>query len=275
MNERSRIVDLITRTADPYKQGVGTSPTLGDRGSSLIDIPRTPTASQRNRYWFALQSERVGRNEDLLILGISQALRIGFTQTITLQLGDPPAPFNIEQRIDIPVRDPDFDFTDGDVSWHLRFIPGKVDEGDLGGTQNTLIRQQYPSSQGLMGLQLTPTYVAPPGPIPGDPVGSLGTWNDLRFLRERPTDSLRYHITGPGVLLYIATVHQTDPATRLPWAFPQNFNSSSLTDEQKFVIENPTLIRYTRIGGRLLVDRRQKRARLPDDTSLPIVTENE
>lgn len=253
---------MITRAPDPYKQVIGTSPLAGDRGSNLIDIPSDATRDWRNRYYFMLQSETVGRGEELFLLGISQALRIGWTQTIEVEQQTPQGPINvsIDQRIDIPVRDPDFDFTDGDVSWHLRFVPGHTDEGNLGAAYDpNLIQEQYPSGSGLWGMALAP-YVAPPE-VPGEGIGSLGVWNDLRFLREYPTDSLRYHIVGPGRLVYFATVFQTDPTNRIPWSLPQNFDVSDLTDEQRLVVRNPNLVRYTRIGGRLLIDRRNRPAR--------------
>lgn len=274
-HERSRLVDLLTRNQDELAVGVGTSPLPGDLGSPLVNIPSDPTRDWRDRYRFVLASYSVPKGYELRLMGIGQALRVGWIQEI--EVPAEPEPITVLQRIDIPVTDPDFSFVDGNVSWHLRFVQGEVQEGELLEPTTPppgpgILISQYPSSSGLQALDLGP-YLPPQGDIPGEAVGSLGTFNDLRFLGIHKTPTMRVNIRGPGRLLFMATVFQTDPANRVPLQVPQGFPPEILTPEQRMVLAAPTLARFTRIGGRLLVDLNQRPIRSNPDQPPVVVDE--
>lgn len=256
-SERSRIIDLTSRAYQTLQQGVGTSPVAGDASWPLLAIPAEPTPDFRHRYRFLLASIVIPRQHEITVYGISQFLRIGYVADVEKRVGEQT--FTVKSRVDVPVVDPFFQFPDGNVSWHLTFIPNQDSPGQLNSTVSApqprgVSNAQYPFESSLQALDLGPPYVPPPGNIPGEPLGALGTFNELRFTATNPQPTLAYHQQGPGILAFWATVQQTDPATRVNPVFPDDFDLSCLLPDARFYANAPALARYTQIGGRILCD---------------------
>jgi len=266
-----RTLEVSTAAFDPRKLGVGSSPFLGDISSSMLTIPSvrprnannvplTTLELQRRRYMYRLCGLGVPANGWCRVRGVRQYLEIGTTLEVT-GASQEQWKFHVRKQ----VKSPNWSFQDGNVSWHLRFIKcGPYDTkappfGTTFGNPATVRQLQEGTDAALLYDVLPPLYVPPNGGLPpGDGVGSLGTFRDIRYGWEKGAlDTLDVAYTGPGTIVLIATVLQTDPATRP--TYPDRMDTSILEEEDRFVIEyerqqTPVPTFYTGIAGAILAD---------------------
>lgn len=195
---------------------VGSSPFGGDFGTAGTPIP-TAQLTGTARYLFCLAQYPVPRGEKAILWGIRQLLTIGNLY---------PNGSGGFQRINLPVED-DWSFPDGDVSWHLRWIPGdvltspKVPTPDPAAPLGT-----SPNLYAAGSLLYTPPfvpYVAPNGGMPlGDPILGLATFYDVRYPAHGhgARSDLAWECPGGGTIAIYASVRQTDPLTRPKTTIP-------------------------------------------------------
>lgn len=110
---------------------------------------------------------------------------------------------------------------------HLRCRGGALYalSNDLTGTEPALLYRQF-----------APFY-APPQ-LPGDGIGDLGTFYDLRFAWEHMHGTLDYVVYGPCIIMYLASVKQTDPLLRIP--LPPPTYEGGVPPEELFLLNYPT-----------------------------------
>lgn len=250
------IIEVATQAFDRDMLGVGSSPYFGDAGNVGLRVPNTPTVDQRHRYLFRLLGIQVANNRALLVRGLRQMLTIGGYPATggRAPVGSATPPVELE------VTSPGWHFVDGNVSWHLRV------ENDFQTRLHVVDSAQQPgTSPSLEGLDPALIYTAPitgaynppgAGIPPGRDVGELGTFHDVRFPWGQTDWELSIPlIRGPGTVVFYASVHQTNPATRPATYSPAG--GFGLRPEDQFVA---TLERdaigafYQRVAGALTVE---------------------
>jgi hypothetical protein len=203
------IIELVSAAVDPDLLGVGSSPYLGDYSYTGVRVPRTPTVDQSHRYLFRLCGIEIPSGSEIVIHGLRQLV----TLRSEYASGDLTYALEFEQV------SPFWHFIDGDVSWHLRhhtnIFAAQSDAAQLPSTSPGL-RGGFDTSL-LYTPPLAPTYVPPSAGIPPgiDVDGSLGTFRDIRFEWDLADWTLSTTVSGPGYVVFYASVHQTDPATRV------------------------------------------------------------
>lgn len=237
------VVELASASFDENVLMVGSSPWLGDIGNTGVAVPSGATTSLTNRYLFRLCGVEVPDRHSLHVVGIRQ---LTVLQAI-MASGSASFPAQLE------VTSPLWAFTDGNVSFHLRFHQNlqdarKYDTAQAPGTD--------PGMRGLdTALLYDPAgafYTAPGSGIPpGKDVAGLGTWRDLRFPWSSTSWDMRLPVYGPGALVLYASVRQTDPNTRPVMPPPDDLGA--IRPEDRFVLEYPTAV-YGRIAGALAVE---------------------
>jgi len=239
---------------DPSKLGVGTSPFVGDLGSTGIRVPAFATTQQNRRYLFRLASVKVPAGTICLIRSLHQLLYIGAEVAAEAGAEDE------KWRFEVPVTDPTWCFPDGNVSWHLRsssfgtplaqifpdllFPPDTSARGDT--TDSALLATApatFPGNYRPLNGGLPHGITACPG---------LDTWRDMRYpWRQDCASNLNIEVRGPTHLAMYASVYQTDPDNRPNK--PVLIETAGLVQEDLFMLNFPTA-RYTRIGGRIMFD---------------------
>lgn len=236
------IVELASAAADSDVTAIGSSPHLGDQSSTGIRVPVAPTTTQTNRYLFRLCGVEIPVGYAISIKGLRQAATIRHFEEINLE------PLILEREIVSPF----WRFLDGNISWHLRlqqqqFAPRGFDAAQIAGTD--------PEMRGLdSALLYTPPLVPytalGAGIPPGDAVGNLGTFRDMRFpwngTQQWALDEL---IRGPGAVVFYASVHQTDPANR-----PLYPSVGGLRPEDQFVANFPDTAIYGHVAGGMIFE---------------------
>jgi hypothetical protein len=241
------ILDLGTASYDPSKVGVGSTP-WRDASSSRIFIPPASIPTGSARYLFRLAAITVPNYATCRVRGLRQAVQIGSV----LQTREPPSAY----PVDIDVISPFWSFVDGNVSWHLRFVPGAVlTQVPYIGRSTPLASTDYTGIQPTQLISLDGSPAAG-GVPPGRPIGGLGTFRDIRWnwsVGEIAT--LDFEVQGGGVLGFYASVKQTNPQSRqqLGPLLPPGFNTSVLSREDQFVLANPNAI-YRYISGAIVCE---------------------
>lgn len=253
-------VSVYTSSPDPTNQFVGSGPTLGDLGNTGIVIPDIPTPTQLNRYLIRLCGIRLLPDCKAIIRGIRQYVTIG----AEVPLSEDPIPkvFVFEKQIITPT----WKFTDGNIAWFITKngpqqtdgsnpLPSSLAQPPLGFSPNV-----FDITPGILYNQLFTSPLNPYiPPFNGSPPGVIvnnqfSVWRDIRFAWQRfnTVDTLNFEINGPGDLCLWASVYQTNPLTRTnPPSSPPN---PWLSPEDQFWSAYPSLARYYRIAGELLVD---------------------
>lgn len=242
--------EIASASFDPELLGVGASPYAGDASSTFLPVPATPTPDQQSRYLFRLCVLPVSSAQVAIVRGVRTYIDlIGTLEGSTY-------PFSV------PVKDPNWKFTDGNVSWHLRRLdPGfqdfTVDPNQVAGTSPRVSG----SDSALLYTQLAAPYIPPGAGIPpGTAVDFLGTWRDMRYPWTAANwDMLRVPVPGPCTLVLYASVHQTNPETRPTPPDPDIPGSTALCDTSIIVVEDQFVssfpdARYGHVGGALLIE---------------------
>jgi hypothetical protein len=242
---------VTTQQVDPAAQVVGSSPYAGDYYATGIVLPATPTDIQDGRYLTRLCGVHIDDDSRCIIRSIRQLLTIG----AEIPSETPGHVFPIE----LDVTSPTWNFVNGNVSWHLRFVNPRVGaftrtfidtppftmpfSGALNGTTSCILtRRQIPIYQPLNR-----------GVPYGSPVRGLGTFRDIRYpwCRSAEPADLGIEVRGPGELVLFASVYQPNPATRP--APPAPLPGLVLRPEDDFVFRYPDA-RYWRIGAEMVID---------------------
>lgn len=247
------LLDQATACVDPDRAGVDASP-YNDTSSSRIFVPVAPTDGPPqfgNRYLFRLAAISVAAYTSCRVRGLRQAIGIG----VMLERPDPPGMYPVE----IDQTSPFWAFQDGNVSWHLRFIPGASSGPfaganlatpgislDVNGTSPGRI-VRYPDASGAPFR----------GRPPGKEIGALGTFRDLRYPWGfgGQVSLLDFEVQGPGTLAFFCSVKQTNPATRqqLATLLPPGTPTNVLSREDQFLLAFPDAI-YRHVSGAILCE---------------------
>lgn len=215
-NQRAT-VEVVTAAYDTDRLGVGSSPYRGDLATTGIRVP-VAASTPDNRYRFRLASAVVPEKRSVILRGIRQlvTLRAEY-ETEPDELGNTET-FVFEREVESPL----WSFMDGNVSWHVKWR--NIEE-----TRTQLFDAARPpaASSSSSGVDASLLYVPPlVGPIPppyvplggglpaGRDVDYLGTWREMRYPWRKTSWDLWIPIVGPGVVVFEASVKQTNPATR-------------------------------------------------------------
>jgi hypothetical protein len=237
------IVELASAAFDPDMQSIGSSPYVGDMASTGLLLPTAPTTSQTTRYLVRLLGIQIPKGAGLLIRGLRQAATI---RGLVESLEGVSTPFEHE------IESPFWHFADGNISWHLKWhmdsqFAQVVDPAQLPGTDPDFIGLET----ALVYDTLLP-YVPPNNGIPPSrDVAHYGTWRDIRFPWTNTAWTMSVLVPGPGLVVYYASVHQTDPATRPAMLVPAE--TSALRIEDQFLQAFPNAI-YGRVAGAMTVE---------------------
>lgn len=245
--------EVSTNTRDASLQLVFSDPSgaLTQLGIAIPKaVPTDSATAWENRYLIQLVSVSFAEGERARLVGMRQRLLIGQL------LGSTPA-----VPVYTDVKTPDWHFTDGNVSWHLRrlsledtFVPNV----------NNAAEQMFRTSGGpaLLFEQDPVTGYTPPngGKPPGNAViPEFGTFHDLRFpwQDDEAWDSLDVEIEGPCRIVLYVSVRQSDPVTRPSLNLNQEGLSTDainvILPEERF-IQSFTNAIYTRVAGSLIFE---------------------
>lgn len=258
------LVELVSASVDTDLQGVGATPYVGDYSATGVRVPAAPTVDQSHRYLIRLCGAEIPGGAGLVVRGIRQAVTLRAEYPRTSEQGLITGTFVFEREITSPW----WHFVDGNVSFHLKWTQqvqsrrSVYDPAQLPGTS--------PSTWGVDSALLyvpPPVIIGPPPPYtppgagipPGRDVDWLGTLRELRYPWSNTDWSLSVPVMGPGVVVFYASVYQTNPSTRVPP--PQLTPPAPFTDplqcalrpEDQFLIQHPSC-RYGRVAGALLVE---------------------
>ena len=275
---------LTRRVIESY----GFDPTLcgmgGDASGSLLRaglrVPPLPTTARGLRYYFRLASMQVGYGQRAWIVGLGQSVQIG----IDTNAGAPPVFPMVKPVGRLGAGNKDWSFSDGNIVFGLRFIREKP--LIPWGVQNILSCDSFSWrwSDGPALLFETATFGAgnldffghpdnylsltgysPPngGAFQGEPLGGyLGKFTGIDFPMDVPSKQAiePIEVEGPGVIVFDASVWQTNPATRATLTVPTSWPIDPEIPEDGFVVDfsttgdTPTGPNYWSIAGKLVVE---------------------
>lgn len=245
----STIVEIVSQSYDTGRGAVGSSPYRGDMGNLGVQVPATASTGPEFRYQIMLAGIEVPDGGGLILRGLRQYA----TLRAEVEVGSE----NLYTRVyELPIVTPGWSFQDGNISWHVHWRPAQMNrhrsrtsaDGSLPGMVPTLDT----ISAGLVYNQLGPYVPEAAGRPPGNAVQHLGTFYDLRWpWHTQPDSHLAIPMHGPGVLIFMASVLQTDIETRAPT--PACTNMSCLTPEDQF-LSSYSDARYGRVAGAMTVE---------------------
>lgn len=256
-------VDVLElSTVSPFINDVGISfAPQHDRSRTGLFIPQNATTNDLNRYLFRLCGAHIPQGIAFRLKGLRQMATIA--GTAINEAGD--------QFLIPPLQQtsPIWSFSDANISWHLRWFPRNqatrtIDPAmALSGTSSNY----YGVAPALMFSTISAPpdygagYIAPAnGSPPGHPIGSLGTFHDIRFpwVSQATKQDLDIDLIGPGAIAFYASVRQTNPLTRMmnPITDPALLANMGLPEEA-YITGNLTqtiLTRYFSVAGAMIID---------------------
>ena len=258
------IIEVSTTGFDPDRQGVGTTWMPGDPHDSRLFIPPAPTVAANRRYLFALCGHNVPAGQTHHLIGFRQKLLIG--EEFVVQGGSFGDQIFVKE---FPVTTPDWSFSDGNVTWCFRFLPGKrqvARQNVVGAVNNSgpsRTNNPYGAYSALVYQDGT-TFIAPSGagyfpPFSGQPPGyavqGVSTIFDVRNPWTAPNPIIDTELRGPGDLIMYASVRQSDigPLGRPVWVPPPGFDVGALVPEDRFLLAFPNAL-YRHIAGAMMID---------------------
>ena len=282
----SRRFEVYADGIDEGLQGIGSDP-WGTTNFVGLRVPTLATPDDAHRYLFNLCGFELGEGARAEILGWRQLVTIG-----CVALGGETSP---NAQIEMEVMNPAFRFPDGNVSFHLQWLP-LLTQGLLGaqpiapiqpGIENFAFR--FAQSSALLyetatvagdGFYVDLTSYTPPfkGRPPGKPIAHMKVMHDRRSTWNTPNAwrALGLEVQGPGYFYLAASVAQTDGTADL-----SNFAGSlagvqgpALAEYQfqslfKKTTVSQTGVIYWRVGGALDVRILDKPVMTKHDVSLP------
>lgn len=239
------LVELSSASVDPDRYGIGGSPYVGDAAATGVRIPDDPTTELDNRYLARLCGFQIPGGRAALIHAIRQYATIGQVETIE--------PEGQMHAVELPVTTPTWCFRDGNISWHLMVqgVQSTVNNPDPNGQPPGASPSFYDLDSSLLYTPPFIPYVAPNAGIPvGDGLDGLQTWRDMRFPWGSGEWNQHLLVKGPGVVVFYASVRQTDPLTRAVLAVA---DPGAMCPEDRFIATFQSAI-YRRVAGALLVE---------------------
>jgi hypothetical protein len=238
---RPGAIEVVPRALDPELFGIGGSWAPGDTYGTRVSVPRAPTTAPELRYMLRVCALPVGSGEELVLKGIRTGIVIG-----TL-VSDGAGGF---YPLDLLVSSPYWSFTDGNVTFAQRWVPGAVNQLDpLPGGAPPMPESSsidlYGEASGLVcnlradGVPEDGIHAPYRPPAGGEPPGvmlpGMADVRDGRFIfpSHGVEEDLDIHLVGPGMLVLWASVYQTDPATRV--ILPAPFVAIAPNPEDRFV----------------------------------------
>jgi hypothetical protein len=223
VGDRKERFEVWSSGPDEELAGIGSDPE-GTTTSTGLRIPSLATpalpAGKDLRYLFMLCGFSLNENERARILGLRQFASLGATPSTG-------------RLLELEIVDALWRPTNSNISWHLRYLPPSVlDSYNLAGvTTSGVDAQLQPALPGtafrmsqtpaLLYEKLTPgaggfyfnlTAYTPPGlgRPPGEPIGHLGTFHDLRYVWRTGTWDFPVDlpVSGPGFYGFFASVRQ-------------------------------------------------------------------
>lgn len=257
--------ELATQGFDPALQLVGSDP-FGAGNALGLRIPPLPS-SKTSRFLLMLAAVRIAAKRRIRLVGIRQYVSIGaLVENTDPDIGSYP--------LELQVENPNWHFTDGNISWSLMRVPptalttlgliGPAGVVSINGDNKAFRYSLSPAilfETGVQNAKNDFTSYTPP-PMMGQPLcGDLGNFHDLRWPwrnAESQHQAMDIEIQGPCDIALYASVKQTDPGTRstllLPGSLPAGTNS--LPNEDAFVVNFPTA-QYWRVAGSLVFEEEQ------------------
>lgn len=256
------IVELVSVAGDVDLQGVGSSPYIGDTAQTGIRIPSAPS-DPTNRYFFRLCGIEIPSGGSIVVRGIRQYLEIGaYWSGPGNPLGSVPSLIPPNYPLMLEVVSPFWHFSDGNVSWHLRhhdnLFPNFTDALQQPNTSPTL----RGTDTAMLYNRLAPYAPAAGGVPPPKDVDRLGTLHEIRYPWDNTDWTLETAVSGPGLVVFYASVKQTNPETRPQ--VPLITDVGAIRPEDRFLIAtrdprgsegqpSETAI-YQRIAGAMTVE---------------------
>lgn len=199
--------EVFSEGIDEALQGIGSDPYSGMNALGLR-VPTLATPDLKSRYLFLCCGFELPENARACITGIRTFATLGVRNTAGA------SPVVIEQEIVTP----GYSLPDGNVSWHLRRIPLAIDitrgVSDLDSFRHRICKSPaclYETAELADSFYVHLTAYTPPnlGRPPGDSVGRLGTFHDLRFPWRLGWHNPEIHVEGPGYYALFASVRQS------------------------------------------------------------------
>jgi hypothetical protein len=203
---RVSVIEVFSEGIDEALQGIGSDPYSGMNAMGLR-VPTLATPNMQSRYLFNACCIEMPENSRGCITGIRTFSSLGVRQ------GTSPAVV-VEQEIVTP----GFSLPDGNVSWHLRRVPLTVElskgPSDLDSFKMVMSKGPallYQTAEVVGSFYTALSSYSPPagGRPPGDPVGGLGTFHDLRFPWRLGWHNPNIPIEGPALYMLAASVRQS------------------------------------------------------------------
>jgi hypothetical protein len=243
------LIEVGSASEDVNRTGIGGSPYLGDMGNVGLAVPQAPTTLPTNRYLFRLAVVSIPSGNAIIVRGLRQFLTLY-------------AEYSAVEGAVVPVsrliQEPTFSFFDGNVSWHLRHKQQRSNQETFDPNQPV---GASPNVDGrdpaLLYSAINPNYVAPAHGIPpGEAVGSLGTFYDIRFPWVATDWGLALYVEGPGDVVFYASVYQTDATSRFvnESSILVPADTPGITAEDAFVSSFAATARYGRVGGSIIYE---------------------
>lgn len=238
---------------DPSMALVGASPYIGDMSQHGLVLPAFPSKPD-NRYLCVLCGLRLGYGVKGIIRHIRQLLTLGC---------ELPMAGGAVLPVEVPVMAPTWHFVDGSVSWHIRRLDPTNDASFV--HYNDVLPFAAPfTAQWDAQLPCILTRQMPDGineyipqfggVPPGLDIANLATFRDMRYpyTQGNGQGDLGFEVTGPCILVFYASVKQTNPETRPKPTDPLP-SLEGLVCEDRFILTHPNA-RYWRIGGSMIID---------------------
>lgn len=238
---------LQTVFADPYG-------TINQMGLAIPSSIPTFNAAPlwANRYLVLLASAKFTYGEKFRLVGMRQRVLIGeILGASESRTGFP---------VYMPQTTPEWHFSDGDISWHLRRVP--LQQVYSANVNNAAALAFRVADTPALLFENAPSegggYAAPNG---GQPPGNVlipefGTFHDVRFpwVDDHAWDSLDIEGEGPCAIQLYASIQQTNPSSRPKLSTVIGTSLTTvLPPEDQFVLAYPNAV-YTRISGSLIFE---------------------
>ena len=246
---RERVV-VSSSQIDAGLNLIGGSPFPGDMTASGVPIPAEPTVSQDTRYLVRCCGLSLNAGEKAIIRSLSFQLTIGA---------------DVEQEdgtfvpFEIPVLTPGWRFPDGNATFHVRQVndgrPTKSDPHQMAWGAYPMQWSRNGLSSVILGRVVDGFYEPLNAGMPyGTGIGGLGTVHDVRWpVMQPPSNDLDLEVQGPNEVVVYASVHQTNPATRVIYNGSLDI-SHAVCKEDWFSHRFERATRYWRVGANMIAD---------------------
>lgn len=205
---RASTFEVFSDGFDEALQGIGSDPYSGTSAMGLR-VPTLATPDVASRYLFMCCGFELPENMKACVTGLRTYASLGVRQS------GGASPVVVEQEIITP----NFSLPDGNVSWHLRKVNLSIDIA-AGASDRDSFRHRMAKSPACLYETATlaadvpytslTAYVPPNmGRPPGDSVGRLGTFHDLRFPWRLGWHNPSIVIDDPGYYALFASVRQS------------------------------------------------------------------